>query len=42
VVEHAVAGGVSNVVSIEPDANGEPVVTELGGRVLRLIRPAGS
>lgn len=34
----AIAGGWDGVVSIEPDANGEPVVTELNaGRVSRLV-----
>lgn len=36
--EIVVPGGWNGVVSIDPDRNGEPVITELSGRVARLIQ----
>ncbi len=38
VIDHTITGGLNGVVSIDPDTNGEPIITELNrGSVSRLI-----
>ena len=36
---NSIGFALGGIVSIDPDANGEPVVVELGGRLIRLVAP---